>query len=355
MSDASHEESLDHLQSECAALRKTVAVLMEAVEHRQNSAAYATPFQVFQQTLSLERVVEQKTHALEETVKALGETQAQLLHAQKMEAVGQLAAGVAHEINTPMQYIGDNTRFARKAFGKLLELASIIEDATNGTASDTDRDGVLDELAAACKRARLSYIRRKLPTALDRSIEGVEAVTRIVAAMKEFSHPGSAEKRPTNINRLLETTATVSRNEWKYVAELEFDLAPDLRDVPALGSELNQVFLNLIVNAAHAIAEARTDEDPKGTISVSTREVDDLVEIQIADTGCGIPEDLQRRVFDPFFTTKDVGKGTGQGLAIAHSIVVDAHGGTISLKSAPGQGTAFMIRLPCARPEEVAA
>jgi len=343
------------LEAECEALRTTVAVLMDTVEERQNCTAEATPFQVFQQTVSLERVVEQRTRALEETVKELGETQAQLVHAQKLEAVGQLAAGVAHEINTPMQYIGDNTRFARKAFDKLMELSAVIEEVAEQPVESIDGPAVVSRLAAACKRARLSYIRKKLPTALDRSIEGVDAVTRIVAAMKEFSHPGASEKRPTCINRLLETTATVSRNEWKYVAELELDLAPELPEIPALGGELNQVFLNLLVNAAHAITDTRTDDEAKGKISISTREAGKAIEIRIADTGCGIPEEIQNRIFDPFFTTKDVGKGTGQGLAIARSIVVDAHGGEISVSSRPGEGTEFRILLPRSAKTEAAA
>jgi signal transduction histidine kinase len=173
--------------------------------------------------------------------------------------------------------------------------------------------------------------------------------------MKEFSHPGSTEKTPADLNRALETTLTICRNEWKYVAEVVTDFEPDPPLVPCLTAELNQVFLNLVVNAAQAIAEKVGDRrDAKGTITVRTRRQGDWFEIQIADTGPGIPEHVRPRIFEPFFTTKPVGKGTGQGLALARSIVVDKHGGTISFDTQLGQGTTFTIRLPL-QPTQAAA
>jgi signal transduction histidine kinase len=173
--------------------------------------------------------------------------------------------------------------------------------------------------------------------------------------MKEFSHPGTVEKDPVDLNRAIENTVTVSRNEWKYVAELDLDLDPELPPVPCYVVDLNQVVLNLIVNAAHAV-EARRDDRPmgRGRIGVSTRRAGDWVEIGVRDDGCGIPASQLGRIFDPFFTTKPVGKGTGQGLAIAHSIVVSKHGGTIHVESEVGVGTRFTVRIPL-EPESDAA
>jgi len=179
----------------------------------------------------------------------------------------------------------------------------------------------------------------------------VERVAKIVLAMKEFSHPGTDEKKLVDINKAIESTITVSRNEWKYVAELHTDLDPNLGLVPCLASELNQVFLNIIVNAAHAIGDAIAGrEGARGTVTIATRPVDDWCEIRISDSGCGIPKAIRHRVFDPFFTTKEVGKGTGQGLAIAHDVVVNKHQGTLAVESEVGAGTTFIIRLPVTVP-----
>ncbi|MFT5356088.1 MAG: two-component system NtrC family sensor kinase [Polyangiales bacterium] len=173
-------------------------------------------------------------------------------------------------------------------------------------------------------------------------------MSAIVSAMKEFSHPGMDEMEETDINRLVATTQTVSRNEWKYVADLNLDLEPDLPLVLAHGGELNQVILNMIVNAAHAIAETGVVEaGAKGKITITTRTEDDGILLSIRDTGAGIPDSVRARIFDPFFTSKEVGKGTGQGLAIAQSIIKN-HGGRIHVDSEVGSGTCFQIWLPLA-------
>lgn len=174
----------------------------------------------------------------------------------------------------------------------------------------------------------------------------MEQVTRIVRAMKEFSHPGKGGKALTNINKAIENTITVSRNEWKYVSDVVTEFDPELPLVPCLPGEFNQVILNLIINAAHAVAEKVGTSAEKGSITVSTLKQDTWAEIRISDTGPGIPEEIQSRVFDPFFTTKEVGKGTGQGLAIARSIIVDKHGGSLAFDTEPGAGTTFIIRMP---------
>ena len=204
---------------------------------------------------------------------------------------------------------------------------------------------LVSAVVAAVDRADLAYLTTEIPSALEHSLQGLEQVSKIVQAMKEFSHPGAAEKVPTDLNHALQTTLTVARNEWKYAAEVVTDFDPALPPVPSLPGEINQVFLNLIVNAAHAIA-AGGETGSKGTITLRTRQEGNWAAVRISDTGPGIPEAIRGRIFDPFFTTKEVGKGTGQGLAIAHAVVVDEHGGTLSVETEVGQGTTFEIRLP---------
>ncbi len=192
------------------------------------------------------------------------------------------------------------------------------------------------------------YLKEEIPRAIDQSIEGIQRVTSIVQAMKEFSHPGSKQKINADLNRIIETTITISRNEWKYVATLETDLDPELQSVPCLVDEMGQVILNLLINAAHAIENelGNNPEGKKGRICISTRQYDQYVEIRISDTGCGIPASIESKVFDPFFTTKEVGKGTGQGLTIAHDVITGKHNGTLVFETEPGAGTTFIIRLP---------
>ncbi|NOY28960.1 MAG: PAS domain S-box protein [Planctomycetes bacterium] len=273
--------------------------------------------------------------------------QTELAHAQKLEAVGQLAAGIAHEINTPTQYVGDNTRFLKDAFGDIDTVFDSFEKLLQAAKERSVDEQLVAEVEATLQRADIEYLREEIPQAIGQSLDGVERVAKIVRAMKEFSHPGTEEKSLVNLTEAIETTITVARNEWKYVAEMitEFDL--ELPVVPGLPGELNQVFLNLIVNAAHAVGDTLGDDaTEKGTITVGTRRDGDWVEIFIRDTGTGIPQDVRTRIFDPFFTTKEVGRGTGQGLAIARSVVVDKHGGTIDCETETGKGTTFLVRLP---------
>ncbi|MDB5312818.1 MAG: putative Signal transduction histidine kinase [Gemmataceae bacterium] len=263
----------------------------------------------------------------------------QLKQAQKLESIGQLAAGVAHEINTPVQYIGDNTNFLAGAFRDLGAVLALYRAAGDDPARWREADREAAE-------ADLDYLLDEAPRAIAQTLDGVRHVARIVQAMKEFAHPGMEEKVPVDLNHAVETVITVARNEWKYVADLETDLDPVLPAVPGLPGELNQVLLNLLVNAAHAVQAAGRSSADKGRITITTRPAAGGVEVSVADTGCGIPEAIRHRVFDPFFTTKPVGRGTGQGLAIAHAVVVQRHGGTISLESELGRGTTFVVRLP---------
>ncbi|MFH0945073.1 MAG: PAS domain S-box protein [Planctomycetota bacterium] len=282
----------------------------------------------------------------------------QLRQSQKLEAIGQLAAGIAHEINTPIQFIGDNIRFLGETLTELLAVVEKAESLVTAVGREAPTPELVAGLREAIDEVDTEYMSEEVPAAIRQSLEGVTHVTRIVRAMKEFSHPGGAEMEMSDLNRAIESTVTVSRNEWKYVADLETDLDPDLGPVSCLPGELNQVFLNMIVNAAHAIAETKAKDDSShGKIRISTRQIGDEAEIRITDTGAGMPEGVKAKIFDPFFTTKEVGKGTGQGLSIAHNVITKKHGGTITVESEPGKGTIFTITLPMAarlpEPKEV--
>jgi signal transduction histidine kinase len=266
----------------------------------------------------LQRKLNGKIHDLEIALMRLRHVQ----QAQKLESLGRLASGVAHEINTPIQYIGNNMRFLQESWGQ-------IRRGLSETSSDPD----------------LQFVLQEVPRAIDQSLEGVLRVGKIVRAMRDFSHPASENKVATDINRAIETTVTISTTEWKGVAEIMMDLDAGLPKVLCLPGELQQALLNVIVNAAHAVAEVQRDGD-KGTITIKTGVIDETVAIRITDTGAGIREEHQAKVFDPFFTTKDVGKGTGQGLAIAHSVVVQQHNGRIWFETEIGKGTTFVIQLP---------
>jgi PAS domain S-box-containing protein len=271
--------------------------------------------------------------------------QQELRLAQRLEAVGQLAAGVAHEINTPAQYVSDNITFLSESVRALLPLLAMCRDLTQLVGAEAAAR--LDAVRQSAADADLDYLIAELPTAIEQTAAGVGRIKKIVKAMKEFSHPGD-DVKIIDLNHAIETTVTVARNEWKYVAEVKLDLSPDVPAVSCNPSEINQVLLNLIVNAAHAIGEVvGKDETVKGQIAIGTRPDGDHVVVTVADTGCGIPEAIRHKVYDQFFTTKAIGKGTGQGLAITHRIV-QRHGGTITFDSTVGKGTRFVVRLPVA-------
>ncbi len=294
--------------------------------------------------------------AIVEDITELKKMEEQLMQSQKLESIGQLAAGVAHEINTPIQFINDNTKFIQQSFDEMNKVVSsyvkLLVQLKKGKLSNkniTDRENELED-------ADVEYITEEVPKAIEQSIEGLEHVANIVRAMKDFSHPGQVEKTLTSLNQVLETTVTVSSNEWRYVADIQLDLNPALPSVPCLQGEINQVFLNLIVNAAHAINDVvESKGGEKGVITLSTHIDDNWVEVRIKDTGKGIPENIRQRIFDPFYTTKEVGKGSGQGLAIAHSIIVENHQGQIYFESEMNKGTTFIIRLPYDKVENVPA
>jgi PAS domain S-box-containing protein len=276
----------------------------------------------------------------------------ELRHAQKLEAVGSLAAGIAHEINTPIQFVGDNTRFLQNAFHDLEQLVfsydRLYEKAAHGAAGAA----LLYEVKAAREKADWDYLQAEIPKALDQALDGVNRVANIVRAMKDFSHVDRrAEKAAADLNKAIESTLIVARNELKYVADVHVEFGQIPPVLCHLG-DLNQVFLNLLINAAHAIGDVVKDSTHKGRIIVRTRQVGDSVEIAITDTGTGIPEPIRTKIFDPFFTTKEVGKGTGQGLALARAIVVEKHGGTLTFETELGKGTTFYVRLPLSGTQE---
>ncbi|MEW5921889.1 MAG: PAS domain S-box protein [Bacillota bacterium] len=273
--------------------------------------------------------------------------EARLALSQKLESIGQLAAGIAHEINTPMQYIGDNTRFLHDALIDILASQENFRQLLEAVEHNKVSPAFLRELKEKEKALDIDYLISEVPRAIEQTLEGIEKVSKIVLSMKNFAHPGRKEKTPADLNKAIEGTVTISRNEWKYVADLETDFDPELPPVHCILDEINQVILNIVVNAAQAIREVvEKGTLTRGVISVKTRKVGDLVQIVISDNGIGIPPTIIDRIFDPFFTTKDVGKGTGQGLTIAHDIVVNKHRGSIHVESEEGKGTVFTISLP---------
>jgi PAS domain S-box-containing protein len=270
----------------------------------------------------------------------------QLLQSQKLEAIGSLAAGIAHEINTPMQYVGDNVRFLGegvRSMGRVLHPAQLIVNAVRASGGQPSLVADFDQVTA---RVELASLDTELRQASDDAQEGCDRISEIVQALKGFAHPGSGHKDLADLNTCIRNTITVCRSEWKYVAVLTTELDPELPPVMCLPADIQQVVLNLIVNAAQAIGESHAPSRMLGSIVVTTRRDHSWVEILVADDGPGIPTAIQARVFDPFFTTKPTGKGTGQGLSISHATIVQKHQGTLTFESVEGKGTTFLVRLP---------
>jgi PAS domain S-box-containing protein len=270
----------------------------------------------------------------------------QLAVAQKLESIGELAAGIAHEINTPTQYIGDNLHFLSTAFAGVGQALAALEAVARRLAEAAGDSAALEAIAAARRESDVDFLLEETPHALEQSVEGVARVTAIVSAMKKFSHPGGEEKTAVDLNAAVENTVTVAKNEWKYVSDVVLELDRDLPPVYCHPGDFNQVLLNILVNAAHAVADKVKGTTDKGRIVIRTEADGDAFKLSVTDSGTGISEANRRKIFDPFFTTKEVGKGTGQGLAITHNIVVTKHGGSIDFESEPGKGTTFVVRVP---------
>jgi PAS domain S-box-containing protein len=280
----------------------------------------------------------------------------QLQQARKLEAIGQLAAGVAHEINSPMQYVGDNLTFISKSYAGYRELLEKHKELILFSADYPEARQLVESIKEIEKKIDLQFLQEEMPRAITQSLEGVERISKIVKSMKAFAHPGTDRKIPADINQSIGNTITVSRNEWKYVAEVETEFDKDLPPVPCFAAELNQVILNMIVNATDAIREAREKKIiDRGIIRISTMITGGFTEIRVSDNGTGIPEEIRQKVFDPFFTTKEVGQGSGQGLPIAYAIIVIKHGGTLRFETETGRGTTFIIGLPLSETRQPAS
>jgi signal transduction histidine kinase len=362
--DTTEEASTDvdaavvaELERKLAARDKVIAVLKKRVMSRDDTAA--SPLAILQQNIALGKIVAMKTrelseerHELQQALAELGRAQAMLLQAQKMESIGHLAAGVAHEINTPTQYVRDNVAFVQKGMALLEDVLGKAFDVITAARVQGGLDEPIIAFDTAIRRAKFDYVRKQMPEALEQSLEGLDRISKIVGAMKEFSHPSAGEKEPVDLRALVNTTVTVARNEWKYVSVLETEFEEDLPEVACLRDEIGQVLLNLVVNAAHAITDTLVPgEREMGRILVSVKRAGtDAVDLRVSDDGAGIPEAIRTKVFDPFFTTKGVGKGTGQGLAIAYTTVVEKHKGKIFFETQSGAGTTFVVRLPITTP-----
>ncbi|MFH0926648.1 MAG: ATP-binding protein [bacterium] len=329
---------------------KTSVILEHTHFDEQGNKKYINvhAFPIFDQNGNISQIVEShiditgQKKAVEEKIRMTRE----LSRAQKMESIGTLAAGIAHEINTPSQFIGDNTRFVSDALASIFQ---VIQKYKGLFVNDNNKD--LEILIAEGKKismdADLEYYEKEIPLALNQTQEGIERITTIVRAMKDFSHMGSDSKSKENINKAIESTVIISRNEWKYVAELNTEFEPELPLVDCIIGDIKQVILNLIVNAAHSISDVLKSRGEKmGKITIKTYRKGEKVSIAINDTGMGIPEEIQDKVFDPFFTTKEVGRGTGQGLSIAYQVIVEKHKGWIWFETEVGKGTTFFIQLP---------
>ncbi|MEO5374192.1 MAG: ATP-binding protein [Alphaproteobacteria bacterium] len=281
------------------------------------------------------------------SIDSLKQAQWEASQAARLASLGRLAAGIAHEINTPVQYISGNINFLQGAFN---DISSIIDEYEKYCVCCRN-DGLLidklDEISSLCEKHDLPFLRSEIPAALTQSMIGVSQVSRIVLSMKEFSHPGTMAKSAVDLNRAIRNTVVVSRNEWKTSAEVFFELADDLPLVSCRLAEINQVIMNLISNASQAIASCGKG---LGRITIATARNGDYVEIRVTDTGPGVPMEIRERIFEPFFTTKGVGEGTGQGLAISHDVVTVKHGGRIFVVGEPGSGATFVVRLPIDSP-----
>ncbi len=282
-------------------------------------------------------------------VTAVRELESELQSARKLESVGQLAAGIAHEINTPTQFTRDNIAYLADVTSDLFEMCESLQSiVANGRQSGPDTV-TIDVIAELLQKADVEYAMGEVPLALEQAREGTTRISEIVSAMKEFSHPGK-EKAFVDLNKAITTSCTVARNEWKYCANVHYDFDEELPEIECCQGEINQVIVNLVVNAAHAIAAKNEGQATLGTICISTQRQGNFVIIEIADDGIGMTEKTKNRVFEPFFTTKEAGKGTGQGMTIAYDVVVNKHSGKLTVNSVFGEGTTVCIQIPIEAP-----
>jgi signal transduction histidine kinase len=264
---------------------------------------------------------------------------------EKLSAIGQLAAGIAHEINTPVQYVSDNIAFLSDIWNQLD--AAMAFCLTPAHASITSDERLSGAITSAGPPEDWDWLRQEVPKAISQSLEGIRRMSKILGAMRRFSHTGGGEREQVDLNEALDATLTIAQNQIKHIADVQTDYQPNLPRLECYADEMNQVFLNLIVNATHAIREAsKKQARERGKLAIRTRQIDNDVQIEIQDNGTGIPLPVCARVFDPFFTTKQSGEGTGQGLTICHDIVVEKHHGKIWFDTELDRGTTFCVRIP---------
>jgi len=305
----------------------------------------------------LDAAVKERTTSLVQANEALlseiaerARLEKQLVQSEKLASIGQLAAGVAHELNTPIQYITDNVKFVRRTLDPLIAAAEYVERMVAVHCANQPTDTSVGEAGALIKLLKLPYLKKNMPAALDQSLDGLRRMAGIVGAMKNFSHPTTDAAEPAEIVEIIENAVAIGRSEWQDVADLDVVVQPNLPPLPCHRDEIGQVILNLIVNAAHAIGDVMSTAGTarRGRIEIAAEQSGDFLQLSVKDNGTGIPVDARSRVFDPFFTTKAVGRGTGQGLSISYAIVVQHHGGEIFFDTVDGQGTTFHVRLPYA-------
>jgi signal transduction histidine kinase len=322
--------------------------IKRVVAAAQKSNGYSILFNDITERQQRTKQLEEMNRQQQQLIEELQRTTQRRAHSEKMTAIAQLASGLAHEINTPIQYLNHNIRFLQEAFADLLETSMLQQHLLSAVEQQTLTEELTNQVRSRVDDAEMDYLMKEIPIALRQSAEGVNKVSTLVSAIKKFARPGVEGKVDTNINASIMDIIDVSANQWKYHARMVTDLADNLPFIPTLPGELNLALFNIIVNAANAVAEIaqESEANQKGTITVRTHQDGDWIVIHISDTGPGIPDEIKSKIFDPFFTTKDVGEGTGQGLTVAYLTIVEKHGGKIHILSDTGGGTTFEIRLP---------
>ncbi len=272
----------------------------------------------------------------------------QLLQDQKLKSIGELAAGIAHEINTPTQYVNDNTYFLKESFEQLIELLDLYRNIIKDNQNNEDINPYIQSIKKLEEKIDINFLLEEIPAALKQNLEGLEHIAGIVKSMRSLSRPDNESTVLFDINKAIQDTVNISRNEWKYNSELQLNLDNDLFEIEGYPAEINQVLLNIIINSAHAIEEAIDNGIiGRGNINIKTQNLKKHIQIKIEDNGIGIPDNVIDKIYDPFFTTKDIDKGTGQGLAISYNIIKKKHKGKIIVESTEKKGTKFIIELPC--------
>lgn len=300
----------------------------------------------------LEALVKERTRELEkanknlsDAYKSLKSVQSQLIHQEKMASIGQLAAGIAHELNNPLGYISGNFTALEKYTTFLVEYIEFFEKNLPDSTVNNDFEKLKRSLSAFKQEKKLEFIISDLPDLFKESKEGVTRAVNIVQNLRAFSHVDTLNQIINyNLNKGIEDTLLVAKNEYKYHASIELDFAEDLPYLKINGGEVNQVLLNIIVNASQAFDKNK--DIAENIIRISTYKTNKFLICEIKDNGPGIPKNIQNKIFDPFFTTKEVGKGTGLGLSISYDIIVNKNKGQLLLDSNIGEGATFIIKLP---------